>query len=217
MPSKLEEKINYTFKNPKFLKEALTHPSFKRISKTNESYQRLEFLGDKVLSLIISDLLLEKYPNENEGGISKRLASIVRGKSLFEIAMQIELGDFIILTKNQAVDGGRKSENILENVLEAIIGAVYKDGGIEKAQNVICLLFKEALQNISKTPPQDPKSAFQEYFQKKYKILPEYKTSLIEGGMFRSILIFGNKEITATAKSIKEAEKLVAEIALKNI
>ena len=213
----LEEKIQYKFTNPKLLEEALTHPSVKRLSKTNFSYQRLEFLGDKVLGLLVCDFLLAKYPNEEEGAISKRHAKIVCRASLCEIAKDINLGSYIILTKNQAVDGGRNSESILENVLEALIGAIYKDGGIEEARDFVTKFFSDLLLNTGKNPPQDPKSAFQEYFQKKYKKLPEYKITILEPGVFEATLEFNKKLIKANGKSIKEAEKLTAKIALTEI
>lgn len=213
----LEEKIQYKFKNPKLLEEALTHPSVKRLSKTNFSYQRLEFLGDKVLGLIVCDFLLEKYPSEEEGAISKRHAKVVCRSSLCEVAKEIDLGSYIILTKNQAIDGGRNSESILENVLEALIGAIYKDSKIEEARNFIVKFFAKILLSTGKNPPQDPKSAFQEYFQKKYKKLPEYKIAVLESGAFEATLEFNKKELKAQGKSIKEAEKLTAKIALAEI
>lgn len=217
MLQELEKKIEYKFLDPKLLEEALTHPSVKRLSKTKFCYQRLEFLGDKVLSLIVGDFLLTKYPDEVEGAISKRHANIVCKSSLFEIAKTIDLGRFIILTHNQVVDGGRSSESILENVLEALIGGIYKDGGLEKARAFVLKFFANPLLNTGKTPPQDPKSAFQEYFQKKYKRLPEYKIEVLPSGMFEASLDFNQKEIKAEAKSIKEAEKQTAKLALAEI
>lgn len=217
MLTQLEEKIQYKFSNLKLLEEALTHPSIKRISKTSFSYERLECLGDKVLGLIVCDLLLEAYPKENEGAISKRQASIVCKQSLFEIAKSIDLGNFLILTQNQEHDGGRSSESILENALEALIGSIYKDGGLAHAKNFISRIFGERLQNTNANPPQDAKSAFQEYFQKKYKKLPVYDVAPTKEGKFEASLDFKNKQIKAIGRSIKEAEKLVAKLALKEI
>ena len=211
----LEEKLNYIFHNKNLLKEALTHPSVKRLSRSNFSYERLEFLGDKVLGLVIAEALVEQFKAENEGELSKRHASLVCKNSLVSVANGLNLGKFLILSKGQIMDGGRDNENILENTMEALIGAVFLDGGMEKAKHFILKHFEHLLINANySNPPQDPKSAFQEWFQKKYKKLPEYELVSSFNNEFVVKLKLEGLEFEAKAKSIKEAQKNVAHQAL---
>lgn len=215
---KFENILHYTFKDVMLLEEALTHPSVRRFDKGNKSYQRLEFLGDKVLSLIIAEYLFLNFEEETEGEISKRHALIVSGKSCADIATKIGVGDYIILAQNQEIQGGRKNENILENTLEAIIGAIYKDGGFIVAKEFILQNFKSLLNNTENSkPPQDPKSALQERYQKKYKKLPEYKVISSSQSGFEVELIIEDRAFRFQGKTIKAAEKAVAEKALKEI
>ena len=211
----LEEKLHYIFHDKNLLKEALTHPSVKRLSRSNLSYERLEFLGDKVLGLIIADALVNQFKGENEGELSKRHASLVCKHSLAFVANSLNLGKFVILSKGQIMDGGRDNENILENTMEAIIGAIFLDGGIEKAKNFVLKHFEHLLINTNYlNPPQDPKSAFQEWFQRKYKKLPEYELISSFNNEFVVKLALEGFEFQAKAKSIKEAQKNVANQAL---
>jgi ribonuclease-3 len=211
---KLENTIQYSFKARELLEEALTHPSVKRSTKTNFSYQRLEFLGDKALGLVVANELLKNFQNEDEGQISRRHNAIVAKNSLSSIAKKLAIGNFIILSKNQEADGGRESENILENVLEALIGAIFLDGGLNEVQKFVERFFDI---KINLEAPKDSKSALQEWFQKKYKKLPKYLLEKSENGIFTTKITVFNQDFFGEGKSIKEAEKECAKNALKHI
>lgn len=207
----LEEAILFSFKDKNLLIEALTHPSLKRIAKNDFSYERLEFLGDKALGLIIGEYLFKTFKEENEGQISKRHASLICGKSLAKIAGKIDLGNFIKFATNQELEGGKESENILENAMEALIGAIFLDAGIEVAKKVVLNLFKELLEQIEfEEPEQDSKSKLQEWFQKKYKQTPTYNLIEKNGNLFKVSVIIEQKEFFGEAGTIKMAEKLAA-------
>jgi ribonuclease-3 len=213
--------ISYNFNNTLLLQEALTHPSSCRDIKIKFNYQRLEFLGDKVLALVISEFLMQKYQDEDEGSLSKRQAALVSGETLAEIALKISLNNFLQLSLGEEKLGGRSNKRNLENALEALIGAIYLDSNYLKAKEFILNLWQDFLEkNI--TPPQDPISELQEIVQLKFKELPIYETSK-SGGLdhdpiFTSTLkITGlDLEFSAKGKSKKEAQKEVAKIALEN-
>lgn len=135
----LEEKIEYTFKNKELLNIALTHSSYvndHKISK-NMDYERTEFLGDAVLQLVTSEYLFKKYPNKNEGNMTKMRASIVCEKALAITAKEIGLGNYLRLGFGEEKSGGRKRESIIADVVESIIGAIYLDSGLEEAKKFI--------------------------------------------------------------------------------
>ena len=210
----LEQKLGYSFKRKELLEEALTHPSFKAVSKDNFSYQRLEFLGDKVLGLIIGKYLFKHFKGENEGNISKRHAFLVCGKTLALVAKNLDLGNFIKLSQNQEIDGGRESENILENTMEALIGAIFLDGGLEETEAFVLNIFKDLFQTVETFTSQDSKSTLQEWFQKKYKKTPEYIPSEKVGSLFKVSLFIEKQTFEGEGRTIKEAEKNAASKAL---
>ncbi len=175
-----EKKIEYCFQNKLLLKQALTHSSFvneQRIKKLPD-YERLEFLGDAVLELTSSDFLFRHFPDVKEGELTKRRASIVCGFSLAQCMEKIGLGEYILMGKGEETTGGRHKENILSDVLEAIIGAVYLDGGFEKAVAFIhrCVLSDFEDRRLFS----DSKTLLQEYVQKEkgavldYALVDEY-------------------------------------------
>ena len=130
--------LEYKFNNPLLLKQALTHPSLCLRNGTSiKSYERLEFLGDSALSLVMAELLMNKFPDEDEGKLAKRRANLVAGEMLTRIALSINLGEQILMSESEAKSGGRNNANNLENVLEAIIGAIYLDGSLEELKNFI--------------------------------------------------------------------------------
>ncbi len=216
------EKIFYKFNNESLLREALTHPSVCKDSRIKINYQRLEFLGDKVLSLVIADFLMRKYLGEDEGALSKRQAALVSGETLSGIALKISLNDHLQLSSGEEKLGGRYNKRNLENALEALIGAIYIDSGFAEAQKFILNFWREFLEeDIS--PPQDPISELQEIVQSKFRQLPEYDTVKSGGAdhdpTFVSILrIQGlGAEFRAEGKSKREAQKEVAKIALESL
>jgi ribonuclease-3 len=214
------QKINYNFSNEKLLAEALTHPSLSKDGKKQPNYQRLEFLGDKVLSLVIGDFLMKKYPDEMEGDLSKRQALIVSGETLAEIALKIGVEQVLQVSKGEGNLGGKTNKRNLENALEALIGAIYLDSNYESAKNFIMKFWNEILEkNI--TPPKDPVSELQEIVQTRSKQLPQYET-IKSGGtdhaptfISKLKLAHLNMEFSALGKSKKEAQKEVAKVALE--
>lgn len=216
------QKINYIFKDESLLEEALTHPSLSKENKSKPNYQRLEFLGDKVLSLVIATYLMEKYPSEMEGPLSKRHAALVSGETLSEIALNVSLDEVILLSYGEENLGGKTNKRNLENALEALIGAIYQDSNYEEAKKFI-MNFWATFLNKNIKPPKDPVSELQEIVQTASKELPEYITTKSGGTdhepLFSSTvrILHLNLEFNAEGKSKKEAQKEAAIVALKNL
>lgn len=214
------KKINHDFSDIKLLEESLTHPSLSKEDRSKPNYQRLEFLGDKVLSLVIGDFLMRKYSGEAEGDLSKRQAALVSGETLAKIAVEIGIDEVIKLSKGEKNLGGAKNKRNLENSLEAMIGAIYLDAGYDAAQKFVMKFWRDYLQK-DVNPPKDPVSQLQEIVQLRTKQLPEYLTEK-SGGFdhapsFTSTIKITNLnlEFSAVGQSKKEAQKEVAKIALK--
>ena len=204
-----EKKINYKFKNKSLIDLAFTHSSFK--NKINKNYERLEFLGDRVLSLVISEDLFLKYSNENEGALSKRLSDLVSKQKLLEVANEISIKEMLKIDqfekKNLKL---KKNISILSDVCESLIGAIYLDSNLENAKKFISKYWKK---KISKNilPPQDPKSLLQEVAQKKGLNLPKYILKNKEGPPHNprfevEVFLKGIRKFSAIAKTIKIAE-----------
>ena len=209
--SLLEKKIKYKFKDISLLKLALTHSSFEK-TLNNEN---LEFLGDRVLGLVIAEKLIKDYPSADEGSLDKMLSSLVNRNTCFMVANNLALGDFILLGSTERSSLGNKKKSILSNACESILGAVYRDSDFVIVKKLILELWREHIHNIDQNLI-DPKSFLQEWTLKKYKKLPEYKTLSKEGPdhepIFEIELKFMNYEKAfSKARSIKEAEKLAAE------
>ncbi|MES2961679.1 MAG: ribonuclease III [Pseudomonadota bacterium] len=215
-------RINYNFSNQALLEEALTHPSLSKENKNKPNYQRLEFLGDKVLSLVIAEFLMKKYPQEMEGDLSKRQASLVSGESLSEIALAIGLEEVLQISRGEENMGGKTNKRNLENALEALVGGIYLDAGYEEAKKFIMTFWHDALEK-NLTPPKDPVSELQELVQLESKQLPQYST-IKSGGADHSPLFVStvkilhlNLEFSAEGKSKKEAQKEASKIALEHL
>ena len=204
-----EKKINYKFKNKSLIDLAFTHSSFK--NKINKNYERLEFLGDRVLSLVISEDLFLKYSNENEGALSKRLSDLVSKQKLLEVANEISIKEMLKIDqfekKNLKL---KKNISILSDVCESLIGAIYLDSNLENAKKFISKYWKK---KISKDilPPQDPKSLLQEVAQKKGLNLPKYIVKNKEGPPHNprfevEVFLKGIRKFSAIAQTIKIAE-----------
>lgn len=217
------EILGYKFKNSKLLEEALTHPSIcvKNNSKiTRNSYERLEFLGDAALSLVISDFLMEKFPEEDEGKLAKRRSGLVSGEMLAKIATRVNLGEKIEMAESERKLDGHKNANNLENALEAVIGAIYLDSGIEETKRVVKHIWQPYIEEMIDVPS-DPKSKLQEILQKNGKPLPLYE--LVESSGPKHMLKFkirltalGFEEVIGEGKSKQQAEKEAATLLLKN-
>jgi ribonuclease III len=171
----LEERIGYRFKDAALLDGALSHiSSLKGARNRAGSYQRLEFLGDHVLGLVISDMLFRAFPKADEGELSRRLADLVRKETCADMARAIDLGAAIRLGSSEANAGGRKRPAILADVCEALIGAVYLDGGFPAAEALVGRLWEERLRTTAQ-PLRDPKTVLQEWAQARGLPTPAYR------------------------------------------
>jgi ribonuclease-3 len=170
----LEQKTGYTFADNALLDGALTHISALSGKNRVASYQRLEFLGDHVLGLVVSELLFRGFPNADEGELSRRLADLVRKETCADVARSIDLGAAIKLGASEANAGGRQRIAILADVCEALIGAVFLDGGYQSAMAVVEQLWGERLRTPA-NPVRDPKTALQEWAQARGLPTPSYR------------------------------------------
>jgi ribonuclease-3 len=214
--SKLEKKIGIKFKNRKLLKKSLTHKSHDTI----ESNEKLEFLGDRVLGLVISKKLLEKYPNDKEGSLDKKLASLVNKKKCLEIAKSINLDQFI-LVGNSKKNITNIEDKIISDACESLIGAIYLDKGINIVEKFIFNLWNKHIIFNDETYI-DPKTKLQEYSLKKFKLLPIYKLFESSGPKHKPIFKIGvklknSKFVNGNGLSKKDAEQNAASNLLKNL
>ena len=219
----LERRLEYKFKDIELLKEALRHSSF--VNEQNDpalrNNERLEFLGDSVLNLVISDLLMIRFPEMNEGELSKMRAAIVNETQLADVAQRLALGSYLMLGKGEALAHGYEKKSILADTLEAVIAAIYRDGGIDAASNVIESLFDEGVNSLAlKLIKKDFKSRLQEYVQFRFKMTPSYEVISEDGPShdktFTVRMIAGTDISTeGIGKSKKEAEQDAAEKGLK--
>lgn len=176
--AELESILGYQFRDPQLLKCALTHRSGARNGDANN--QRLEFLGDSVLGLLIAEMLYQLFPDEPEGDLSKRVVSLVNGEQLTAIARTMRLGEFLLVSDSEEEQGGRDNPSNLEDACEALLGAAYLDGGLEAARGIVDRFWRPHAQSL-KTPPRDPKTALQEWAQARGLALPEYKVISADG------------------------------------
>lgn len=161
-----EEKIGYTFKNKELLHEALAHSSYSNETRECHSNERLEFLGDSVLSIVVSEHIFKAFKTMPEGGLSKLRASLVCEKALFEFSKKIDLSDYILLGKGEENSGGRTRPSIVSDAFEAVIAAVYLDGGLDAARKYVLSFMPEDFDiKKKKTPFDDYKTLLQEVVQ----------------------------------------------------
>lgn len=215
-----EEKINYEFKNKEYILEALTHSSYSNENRNFSFNERLEFLGDSVLSIVISDYLFKKETKLPEGELTKIRANIVCEESLSEVSKNIHLGKYMLLGKGEEATGGRERISILADALEAVIAAIYLDGGMENARNFILTYMQEIINDSIKGKIfRDYKTCLQEVLQSNgesniwYKLIDEKgpdhnKRFVMEVGINDTVLGVGE------GKSKKDAEQVAAKCAL---
>ena len=206
--SKIEKKINIKFKNSNLLIKSLTHKSFDSVN----NYEKLEFLGDRVLGLVLSKRLLEIYPNEKEGSLDKKLASLVNKKRCVEISNYLSLKDYVLVGDNK--DNSKIENKILADTVESIVGALYLDQGLEATEKFILNYWKKFL-NEKLTIYRDPKTILQEYSLKLHKTLPIYKVIENKGPRHKpvikvSVKIKNSKKYLGVGNSKKEAEQKAA-------
>lgn len=177
-PESLTARLGYDFKQQDLLSEALTHPS--AAGRGGPNYERLEFLGDRVLGLVVADMLLRRFPDEAEGPLAQRLAELVRRETLAKVAEEIELGAVLRLAKGEDAAGERANPAILSDACEALIGALYLDGGLSVARAAVETWLTPYLEQAV-CPPQDAKTALQEWAQGRGLPLPDYRETARSG------------------------------------
>jgi ribonuclease-3 len=220
--TELEKRLGYLFKNKELLREALTHRSFyhENPDKADAYNERLEFLGDSVLGFVIVEYLFSSKSRFTESVMAKTKSFLVKESILFEIASSISLGKYLRFGKGEEATGGRTKRSLLADAIEALLGAVYIDGGYKKAKELILVLFKEKIDTIlSSGEFHDFKTELQEKTQLLFSTIPEYKMIKQEGEEHKKIFtvevyIAGKKFGTGYGKSKKEAETIAAKEAI---
>ncbi len=217
--SRLEKKLGYQFNDSGFLNLALTHRSAN--GKHNE---RLEFLGDSILSFVIADDLYHRFPKINEGDMSRMRATLVRGHTLAELGREFELGDYLKLGPGELKSGGFRRDSILADAVEAIIGAIYLDSGTEVVRGIILSWYQTRLEAIKPGVSQkDPKTRLQEFLQGRRKPLPVYTVTNIKGEAHNqeftvSCDVAGiGMPVIGKGTSRRKAEQAAAETALEQL
>ncbi|HUY18316.1 MAG TPA: ribonuclease III [Candidatus Binataceae bacterium] len=213
--TQLEHALGYHFQHPGLLNAALTHPSAVGPSETH--YERLEFLGDAVLDLAIADLLMRRFPDAKEGQLSKQRASIVNGRTLALKAQDVGVGKYLRLGKGEEKSGGREKPSILAAALEALIGAIYSDGGLEPAQRAVEILIAEDLGGAA--AERDYKTELQEAAYRRFRAQPVYELVATRGPdhakhFTTRIRIAGRDLGTGEGGSKKQSEQAAARAAL---
>jgi len=221
-PEDLAPILDYSFEDKKLLSQAFRHPSYvyEKDDPRVSDNQRLEFLGDAVINLAISHLLMESFPEMKEGELSKYRASLVSESGLYPIACDLQIGDYLLLGKGEERTQGRKKPSILTDALEALTGAVYLDGGFSVALRVIAKLFSPVLDKISLGNSSiDHKTDLQEYSQEAVQSTPEYRLEKETGPdhnktFYVAVYLRGKLMGKGKGKSKKEAEREAAKEAL---
>lgn len=221
--NKLEDAIDVHFTDTDILSLAFIHKSYVNEHEDEEGYnERLEFLGDAVLELVVTDFLYHKHPDQPEGQLTNWRSALVKGKNLAKVSRKLGLGQFLLLSRGEELSGGREKDYILANTVEALIGAIYLDKGFELAtqfvlKNIVILLDDIIAQGLNV----DSKSRTQELAQEKLGLTPTYELLSEEGPdhdkVFEMGIYFG-KELAGKGKgpSKQEAEQSAAKDALKN-
>jgi ribonuclease-3 len=218
-PAAIEKRIGYRFADPALMEQALTHISaLAGVRNRAGSYQRLEFLGDHVLGLVISDMLFRAFPRADEGELSRRLADLVRKEACAEVARAIELGEAIRLGTSESNAGGRNRAAILADVCEALVGAVFLDGGYAAAADMILRLWEGRMRAPAR-PLRDAKTMLQEWAQARGLPTPAYREVERRGPdhdpEFRvSVELRDRQPAEGTGRSKRSAEQAAASVML---
>ncbi len=224
--TKIQKSISYKFTNTKLLEQALIHRSFgnenrSHLSLSNRDNERFEFLGDSIIDFLVSELIMEVYPDASEGELSKIRATIVNDRHLAQIARTLDIGSVLLLGKGEEGTGGRDKESILANTLEAVVAAIYFDGGFEKSKKFVNKYFKNTIKKQEKSEGYtDFKTKLQELVQAKSHIAPVYDVIKMTGPdhdkTFEVQVRIVEKPISkGTGKSKKEAEQIAAKKAIE--
>jgi len=217
--AELEKRLGYTFENKRLIIEALTHKSYKK-PYNNE---RLEFLGDAVLDLIVGEFLFHKFPDSDEGILSKIRASLVNESGFATLARAIDLGRYIYLSPAEENNQGRSKPSLLSNAFEAVIGAIYLEAGLEASRAIVVRLLNETYPRIDlDTLCKDYKTALQELTQASHGVTPDYELIGSSGPDHRkefevAVVLGGETIARAKGRSKKAAQQKAAEIALAKL
>ena len=214
--TEIQKLLKYKFKNINLLKEAIAHKSI----KSSINNERLEFLGDAVLDLIVGEYLYHKFKGKSEGDLSKLRASLVNEDSLAKIAKELRLGEFLYLSTAEENNGGREKQSLISDALEALMGAIYLESGLEKVKSIFIALLEANFPDISLNLTKDYKTTLQELTQAKIGLAPKYELISSSGPdhkkSFEMAVILEGKEIArAIGNSKKSAEQACALKALE--
>ncbi len=212
--TKLSNILGHKFTKPELLRLALRHSSLS-VSGPTGSNERFEFLGDRVFGLIIAEMLLNRFPNENEGDIAKRHTALVRQEALARVAEDISLGNFIEMSEGEESSGGRINPSVLSDCCEAVIAALYIDGGLDVAAEFIAKHWRDMIEETP-MPPKDAKTALQEWSQARGLALPSYTEISRDGPAHKPVFVIeasveGYPAVDASGTSKRKAEQDAAE------
>lgn len=222
MSNKLERlcrHLDYEFKVPGYLKQALTHRSASSVNN-----ERFEFLGDSILSMVISHALFEQFPDQPEGQLSRLRAHLVKGEMLAKIALELDLGEYLYLGQGELKSGGFRRASTLADALEATFAAVFFDGGFAEAKRVILHLFRTRLDDPHLNDSlKDPKTQLQEYLQAKKLPLPEYTLTKVIGEEHDQVFYVQctiatlNQSTQGHAETRRKAEQIAAKLLMQTL
>jgi ribonuclease-3 len=221
--SDIQQRIAYTFSNPELLERALTHKSYANENRVPYHNERMEFLGDAVLSLVVSEYLMKTCPDSTEGDLSRLRAAVVSEPALAAIAREIGLGSYILLGRGEEQTGGREKDSLLSNCLEALIASIYLDAGKDAAEAFVIRFFEDVIKKTcTSRATLDYKTEFQELCQERLKQLPEYRIVSETGPDHQKqfeveVWIKGQLSGRGIGRSKKEAEQRAAKEALEKL
>jgi ribonuclease-3 len=220
--TEIQSVLKYEFKDTRWLETALNHKSYVNETRQGENNEKLEFIGDAVIDLVLAEELFKSFPLDEEGDLSKKRASLVNETLLAEIAKTLNLSQYIRLGKGEMLAGGEYRPRLMASTLEALVGAVYMDAGFESVRKIILNIFESHLKDekLSRNYELDFKSRLQEVIQKKYKEAPAYVVIDERGAPHERVFkiqvqLHGKVLAEAEGRSKKEAEQKAAQLALE--
>ncbi len=219
--TKLTERLGHEFTRRELLTEALTHPSTGHGGGKQQNYERLEFLGDRVLSLVIAELLFEQFAGESEGDLARRHSALVRRETLFGVGKALGIGDALRIGPGEADNELRSGQSVVADATEAVIAAIYLDGGIAAARKFIVRNWTPVMDETPH-PPRDAKTTLQEWAQSHGLPLPQYEEAARNGPPHKPIFtvelrLTGQQAVRASAGSKRAAEQLAAKKLLREM
>ncbi|MBS0648581.1 MAG: ribonuclease III [Verrucomicrobia bacterium] len=222
--SEVEDRLGYSFKNKKLLSQAFIHRSYynEHRDQIEEHNERLEFLGDSILGLLISDYLYHHLPTQAEGELSRLRAHLVEASSCAKFLLKLGLAPFVLLGRGERMNEGRGRETILADLFEALLGAIYLDGGLSEVKRLFWMHFEKEIQTILEHPARNWKAELQDYSQKKYQKPPVYQVISEMGPdhskVFLVAAFLDTQEVgRGSGSSKKEAEQAAAQDAIEKL